>query len=262
MMAPARWPGGAVAMIQVAGGELAVEQLGAGPPLLMLHGWTLDRRMWLPQLALARHFTLVGIDRRGFGQSTAPADLAAEPDDLLRIADALGLPRFHLIGMSQGGRVALAMAARAPGRLLSLVLQGTALDAVAGEDENVPITAMAAAARQGDLAAMRMLVRDHVLMQATTPCGSRLVADMLADYDARDLLAPARSLPVFAGFLADAPFPVTAITGDADTVRRRANGRALARAGAMAVELPGCGHLCNLDNPALFNATLHAGLCR
>jgi pimeloyl-ACP methyl ester carboxylesterase len=216
----------------------------------------------LPQLALARDLTLVGIDRRGFGQSTAPADIAAEPDDVLRIADALGFARFHLLGMSQGGRVALALAARVPDRLLSLTLQGTALDGVAGEDENVPVAAMTAAARQGDLAVMRTLVRDHALMQPATSGGSALVAEMLADYDARDLLAPSRSLPAHADFIASTSCPVTAVVGAQDTAQRRSNSRALAGAGATAVELPGCGHLCNIDNPAGFNNALRAGLCR
>lgn len=243
-------------MVAVPGGELAVERIGAGPPLLMLHGWTLDRRMWLPQLPLARDFTLVGIDRRGFGQSTADPGLASEPDDVLRVADALGLGRFHLLGMSQGGRVALALMARARDRLLSLTLQGTALDGVAGDDEEVPIAAMAAAARRGDLPAMRALWRDHPLMRLTTRAGAGLVAAMLADYDARDLLAPGEGLPAAVDLAVGAACPVTAIVGLGDSDQRLANARALAGAGAAMVGLPGAGHLCNIDRPDAFNTAI------
>ena len=51
----------------------------AGTALVLLHGWALDRRAWQPQFGeLASRFRLVAIDRRGFGRSTAPPDLATE----------------------------------------------------------------------------------------------------------------------------------------------------------------------------------------
>ncbi|WP_194492352.1 alpha/beta fold hydrolase, partial [Polymorphobacter multimanifer] len=99
---------------------------------------------------LARDFRLVAFDRRGFGESTAPADLAAEPDDVLAVADALGVARFHLIGNSQGGKVALAAATKAGERVLSVIVQGTALDGVMAADEAVPLAAMRADMRRGD----------------------------------------------------------------------------------------------------------------
>jgi pimeloyl-ACP methyl ester carboxylesterase len=253
---PARWPGGRVLSTAVAGGEIIVETLGAGPPLLMLHGWTLDRRMWGPQLPLAGDFTLIGIDRRGFGQSTAPADLAAEPADVLRVAEALSLRQFHLLGMSQGGRVALAVAAVAPERLRSLTLQGTALDGVMAADEAVPLAAMQDAARQGRPAEMRRLLAGHPLMRVAHPAGVALVATMVDDYGGRDLLAPARGLAASADIIQGAGFPVTAIVGAEDTAQRRANARALAAAGAAMIELPGAGHLCNIDRPDAFNALI------
>ncbi len=86
-------------------------------------------------MPLAKWFTLVGIDRRGFGQSSAHADVAAEPNDVLAVADALGWRDFICSACRRGGgRVALALAARATERLLSLALQGTAFDDVDGDD--------------------------------------------------------------------------------------------------------------------------------
>ena len=108
------FPGGQLHHVPVPGGDLVVEVAGAGPAIFFLHGWTLDRRQWRGQGALADRFTLVAWDRRGFGQSSAPSDLAEEAADVARVAAALGLDRYHLVGLSQGGKVALSHAASRP----------------------------------------------------------------------------------------------------------------------------------------------------
>lgn len=253
-MGLARWPGGRVRLVQVPGGALPVEDVGAGDAVLMLHGWTLDRRMWRPQLALAGGFRLVGIDRRGFGQASAPADMGAEPEDVLRVADALGLERFHLLGMSQGGKLALACAARLGARVRSVMVAGTALDGVTAADEAVPLAAMTAAARAGDGAAVRRLWAGHALVRLAGEAGADLLAEMLADYDGRDLASGAGRLDVRAGVMGRIAAPVLALVGDRDTARRQANVAALEARGAKAVVLAGAGHLANMDQPEAFNA--------
>jgi pimeloyl-ACP methyl ester carboxylesterase len=105
---------------------------------------------------------------------------------------------------------------------------------------------------------MRALVQGHRLMAAATACGIRLTAEMLADYDARDLLAPAQSLPAVAGFIAGVQFPVTAIVGANDTDQRLSNVHALAKTGAKVVMLPNSGHLCNMDSQEKFNVAVLA----
>ena len=90
---------------------LAHEDLGSGAPWLFLHGFPLTRRMWEPQRPLAGHARLVLPDLRGFGASPArsPATMDAMAEDVLALADALGLERFGLAGFSMGGYVALAL---------------------------------------------------------------------------------------------------------------------------------------------------------
>ena len=62
--------------VAVAGGTLPICMAGEGAPVILLHGWTLDHRMWAPQVAgLADDFFLVMPDRRGCGRATAPPDL-------------------------------------------------------------------------------------------------------------------------------------------------------------------------------------------
>ncbi len=249
--------GGTVRDIAVDGGFVRTETRGSGPVLVLLHGWTLDRRMWLPQLPLAEHFTLVTLDRRGFGQSSAPAETRAEPDDLLAIAAALGLEQFHLLGMSQAGRVALRFAADHPERVLSLVLQGTPADGVPqGPDEleDVPISAMSAAAASGDFAEMRRLWGAHPLVKLQHPRWQATLDAILADYEARDLLQPG---PGVAAGLETLSVPVLAIAGAHDTAWRRRIAALLGDAPhSHDVTIPAAGHLCNMDQPAVFNALI------
>ena len=110
--------------------EIGYDVVGAGQPLLLLHGAaTPGQQTWdalLPRLALSFHAFLP--DARGHGRTrwdVADGFLADWlVDDALAFADALGLTTFHLGGYSMGGLTALQIAARAPDRVRSLVAIG------------------------------------------------------------------------------------------------------------------------------------------
>lgn len=106
-------------------GELSINcaVAGTGPPVLMLHGYPEFHLMWhqiAPQLA--RHFTVVLADLRGYGDSDkpAPSDGAREYTKRTMAADqvalmrALGHDRFALVGHDRGARVGLRLAYDAP----------------------------------------------------------------------------------------------------------------------------------------------------
>ncbi len=102
--------------VPVAGGHLAVTDVGAGPPLLLLHGSNADRS-WCPRLLdslAATHRCLVP-DRRGAGQSTAPAGgdptWATPVTDVHAVARWSGARRPLVAGASWGAKIALAYAA-------------------------------------------------------------------------------------------------------------------------------------------------------
>jgi pimeloyl-ACP methyl ester carboxylesterase len=96
-------------------------------PVVLLHGITGHARVWdtLAQ-ALERDFRVLALDQRGHGDSEAPADadyrVATMATDLAGFADALGLPRFALLGHSMGGRIAIAYAAEQPARVERLIV--------------------------------------------------------------------------------------------------------------------------------------------
>ncbi len=117
------------------GTRLAYSVHGSGPPLLVNTCW-LSHLEFDWESPVWRHFvhdlgriaTVVRYDERGFGMSdweVADFGLDARVADLEAVADAAGLGRFALLGMSQGGPVAIEFAARFPERLSRLVLYGT-----------------------------------------------------------------------------------------------------------------------------------------
>lgn len=253
--------GGVVAEVPVHGGLLEAEALGAGPPVLLVHGWTLDRRVWRPQVeALASRFRVIAWDRRGFGRSTAPPDLLREPDDVAAIADAFGAERFALVGMSQGARIALAFAGRRPELVTAIAVQGAPLsdvDSGDGEDEAVPIAEMTRLAVEGQVAALRRLWRAHPLLAVNGAEAAGELDEIVGDYAARDLLAPGLPLEVTTADLARLTMPILAITGRDEPVWRHKVADRLARTvHATRVDIAGGGHLCNLCQADFYNQAL------
>ncbi|QHL91136.1 alpha/beta fold hydrolase [Sphingomonas changnyeongensis] len=245
--------------VAVAGGIIPFVTAGAGAPVILLHGWTLDRRMWQPQIAgLGSGFLLVMPDRRGHGRATAPGDLAREADDIIAIADALGFDCFALVGLSQGAVVALDAARRFASRLTGLVVSGAPLPCLVVRDETIDLPGYRALVAAGDLAAMRRAWATHPLMQTHTPEAAALAAAMLADYDGRDLLTPCDPPALPRDVLEQLAVPVLALAGQFDTPWRRACAAALGRFAAHGshAEIASAGHLANCDNPQGFNAAV------
>ncbi len=117
------------------GVQIAFSLLGSGYPLVLVPGWVshLEMDMELPHMKasiedLAQDFTLVRYDKRGTGLSDrGVSDFTLERRllDLEAVIDKLGLDRYAIRGMSEGGPVAIAHASRHPDRVSHLILQGT-----------------------------------------------------------------------------------------------------------------------------------------
>jgi pimeloyl-ACP methyl ester carboxylesterase len=106
------------------GTRLHVAQAGAGPPLVLVHGWPQHWWAWRKVMpALAQEHRVLCPDLRGLGWSDAPSGAYAKEDwaaDLVALLDALGLERADLVGHDWGGLAALLAAVRAPERFSSV----------------------------------------------------------------------------------------------------------------------------------------------
>jgi pimeloyl-ACP methyl ester carboxylesterase len=90
----------------VNGARLFYEIAGGGPPLTLLHGFSLDTRMWDDQCAaLAQRYRVLRYDARGFGRSAVPtAERYSHAEDLRALLGYLEIAYTALIGFSLGSR--------------------------------------------------------------------------------------------------------------------------------------------------------------
>ncbi|HEY3284681.1 MAG TPA: alpha/beta hydrolase, partial [Armatimonadota bacterium] len=114
--------------------QLAHEDHGTGVPVVLLHAFPLDRRLWAPQVPeLSRACWLILPDCPGFG-GTPPLPDGASLDDyaglVVGLLDRLGLETAVVGGLSMGGYVTCALARLHPERLRAVILA----DTKAGED--------------------------------------------------------------------------------------------------------------------------------
>jgi len=108
------------------GTRIHYRRLGAGPAMVLLHGFPQTGHMWRKTMpALARRFTVVAPDLRGYGDSDKPAggyDKRTMAGDVADVIAALGLAPVVLVGHDRGARVAHRFALDHPALLTHLVL--------------------------------------------------------------------------------------------------------------------------------------------
>jgi pimeloyl-ACP methyl ester carboxylesterase len=248
-----------VAVVRANGLDIAYDVVGAGPPLVLLHGATSSGPAdFAAQMPLFSQAFLVHVpDARGHGGTRWNADDGFHyswlVDDLEAFVDALGLQTFHLVGFSMGAMTALQFAARSPARLRTLVVIGisTHREPRASVARRLMDPAWIEAR---DPAWGAELSRRHDPVQGP---GSwqRLLPAIAADVEAQPLLAPAELHAI--------DCPAMVVCGDRDPFVPVEHAAGVARQlpdGRLFIA-PDCGHEVMVRRPGLFNEAM-AGFYR
>jgi haloacetate dehalogenase len=125
------FPGFKRKRIRTSGAAINLVQGGMGPPLLLLHGYPQTHAIWhrtAPELA--KRFTVIASDLRGYGDSEKPHGLPdhsnyskrAMAQDQIEVMRALGFDEFLVVGHDRGGRVAHRMALDHPSAVMKLAV--------------------------------------------------------------------------------------------------------------------------------------------
>lgn len=125
------FPGFSQHKITTRGAEINFRRGGNGPPVLLLHGYPQSHVMW-HRIApdLARRFTVVAADLRGYGDSSKPPPAPdhatyskrAMAEDMVEVMAQLGWSRFSVVGHDRGARVAYRLALDHPDAVTKLVV--------------------------------------------------------------------------------------------------------------------------------------------
>jgi len=251
--------------VNIDGLHIAYQRIGEGPPLLLLHGFFGDSRVWSKQLAgLSSEFDVIAWDAPGCGQSSDPPETFRMPDYarcLSLFIKALGLVRPHVLGLSFGSTLSLELYRQNPGLCRTMVLAA----AYAGWSGSLPADVVEQRLRKTipdlDLPAAEVVTIYNVpglltesapratvdenaaIMSEFHPSGMKCMTRALAEADLREVL-PRIDVPTLL------------LYGDKDVRSPLTVGEELhARIpGSRLVVMPGVGHLSNFEAADRFNA--------
>jgi 3-oxoadipate enol-lactonase len=244
--------------------ELAYDDAGSGPAVVLIHGHPFNRSMWAPQVAALRGaFRVIAPDLRGFGGSPVTpgtVTMGELADDVTRLLDRIGVGPAAIVGLSMGGLVVMELAAAHPDRWWAVGLVATTAQAVTGA-EQADRRARADLAERDGMAPIARGMNERLYGPDPDP---GLVADITAMMLATSPPGAAAAFrgralrPDYRPALGELDVDAFVCVGDRDTWSDAAVTQELVASlrRPRLLVLPGVGHLPNLERPERFNAEL------
>ena len=255
-------------------GRIYYEERGKGEPLLLLHGHSLDRRMWDDQWrAFAKRYRVVRLDFRGYGLSSEQREdlQMTHADDVLTVMDSLRIRKAHVVGLSMGSFVTGDLLAMHPERLLTCVMASGGIRNSKGPGE--PMDSAEAAWRDREIAALKEKGVDRMKEEWTEQLISgggsrrermrRALTQMINDWTAWQPLH--KEVRLFYGKEAWARLrergktdvPTLFVRGACELKGKRGNPNEMQYlTNAKFVVIDDCGHMLNMERPEDFNHTV------
>ncbi|GAA2348094.1 alpha/beta hydrolase [Saccharopolyspora halophila] len=263
---------------------------GAGTPLVLLHAFPVDARMWNPlRVRLEDQARVIAPDQRGLGESSLDGSsahgLATPPEerlvaetpsvdvvaaDILALLDELELPRVVLGGCSMGGYVASALLRAAPQRVAGLLLIDTKAPADTDAERAKRGDVADRAEREGTAQWLSEAMLPALLGATTRENHPEIVAavrDLIESQPTEGVAWAQRAMaqrPDCLDTLQGFEGPAMVVVGEEDTITPTAEARRMAEAlprGEL-VELPGSGHLPSMEAPEALAEAVRPWLSR
>jgi 3-oxoadipate enol-lactonase len=245
--------------------QLAYDDHGVGLPVIFLHAFPLNRRMWegeLTALLGEARYRLVALDWRGFGESEITSEISTMEllaDDVAGLMDALGMQNAVLCGLSMGGYAAFAFLRKYPQRVGGLILADTrpGADTPEAQANRENVARIAETQGTGAIADLQVprLLSEYTRQQH--PDVEARVRQLIDEATPRGIAAASRGMAQRADssdLLAGITCPTLVIVGEQDalTPPTVAQDYASRIPGAQYVVIPQAGHLSNLEQPEVF----------
>lgn len=245
----------------VNGTRLYYELAGSGHPLLLIHGFTLDTRMWDDQFEVfARHYRVLRYDARGFGQSALPTtESYTHAEDLRALLTHLRIDHAYVIGLSMGGGIAIDFALTYPELTDVLIPVDALLPGYPWQGERASSTARAMGKREGVEAAKALWLNCDLFVPAVeNPQVAARLQQIVTDYSGWHFVNhdPVRIPATPAIDKIDAlTMPALVVLGERDVpdFHRMADIMAERIADVTKIVIPDVGHMSNMEDPQRFN---------
>jgi pimeloyl-ACP methyl ester carboxylesterase len=243
----------------VNGVTLAYEDRGRGMPVVLLHGYPLDSRMWANELhSLSAHWRVLAPDLRGFGKSPSiePFTIEDLADDVHALLAKLGALPCVVGGFSMGGYVALAFAKKHPRDVRALILVDTRAEAdtaegKAGREKAIELVRKSGVKAIADQMLPKLLVPDD---QRRGPKATDTVRQMIESQPPMTIehaLRAMRDREDYTTMLPSIAVPTLILVGEKDPLTPPQMSRAMHERipRSQLVEIPNAAHLTPLENP-------------
>ena len=250
--------------LEWAGHPIDVREAGAGPCVVLVHGYPLDGAMWSGVArSLATRFRVFKPDLPGRGENVAPAphDIEGYSDYLETLLSALP-PPVGLAGFSMGGYVCLALLRRQPALVRALALVDTRAEADDEEgkkkrDEAIATARADGVARIADVMVPKLLAEASLSNRDLVERLRRIILRQKPETVEADLTAM-RGRRDSSDLLAQIRIPTLVLVGEQDALTPPALSEKMAAAisGARLVTLPASGHLTPMERPGAVAAAL------
>jgi pimeloyl-ACP methyl ester carboxylesterase len=241
---------------------ISYTDVGQGAPLLLIHAFPTDRRLWeVQQEGLKKYFRVITLDLWGFGQSSQvdgqAVTMGEYAEEVKQLLDQLHIKKAIIAGESMGGYIALAFLDKYPDKIDGLILSDTqsiadspetktkreaqALDVLEHGTSHLIDGFMPKALSSNASEQLKITLRHILEAQLATAMASAL-RGMALRSDTSALLA-------------DSSLPMLIITGDQDTLispQQSKNMHALAKNSKLIV-IANAGHLSSLEQPEQWN---------
>lgn len=248
----------------VNGTRLYYEVAGVGHPLVLIHGFGGNLRMWDDQFTqFASHYKVIRYDARGFGKSAMPVEGESyrHEEDLRALLEYLDICKASLIGQSMGGGIGIDFAINYPESTHSLVLVDSNLDGHRrSKDYNDLMTEISSKWREeGPEAALEILL-SNALLEAASENSTVITRfkQIISSYSGWHLVNtdPQRALTIPAIRQLDKiAIPTLIIIGERDMPHFHNIAKILEQGihNSNRVTLEGVGHISNMEDPESFN---------
>jgi 3-oxoadipate enol-lactonase len=254
----------------VNGTTLVYNERGQGPPLVLLHGFPLDGRIFAHQLeALADRWRVIVPDLRGFGRSRSnePFTVASLAEDVHALLEQLGALPCALGGLSMGGYVAFAYAKKYPTDLSALLLidtrcEGDTAEGKANRDKMIESVRQGGAKAVAEQMFPKMLAPGAAERDAAVAGRAREIMEQCPPLTIEHALAAMRDRDDYCSLLPSIPVPTLIIVGEHDAITPPAGARTMHEhipRSQLAV-IPDAGHLSPLEKRREVNEALRGFL--